>query len=210
MFILDDCILEGRRGAHKFIMYICVSTLRLSVCIPSTNLRVFIDFSVKTVSKRIDEAIDNLADFLNTSVFAANGPHSHLRQFLCAPGHTGSLLARYLPDSYNGRAIPTTITEAKAYPLARAPDELVLALGCLRTFDASMNNVIPTQPPQCNFSPAPGCPLMKGTARLDIYGPMGFELIYCIASALGGEFLPICSVSSPEQVQEAMAITLTR
>ena len=176
----------------------------------SENLRVFIDFTVRTVAKRIEEAAETLADFLNTFVFGFNGPDPFLAKVLCAAGQTGSLLAPHIPAGYSGRIIPKTLKEAKKFPLNKAEPQLLLALGFLRRYDASRNNTIPSQSPQCNFSAPPGTQIMRGVQRLDKYGELFFEIAYCIASGLGGEFLKVCAVSTPAQVGELLGMSVYR
>jgi hypothetical protein len=106
---------------------------------------VFIDFSVKTLVKRVEEAVQGLADFLNTSVFNTSGPDQHLKAFLCAADDQRPLLSDFLPKDFSGRVIPKSLKEAKMFPLgSNEYPELTLALGCLRSFDYSMNNALPT------------------------------------------------------------------
>ncbi len=80
-------------------------------------------------------------------------------------------------------------------------------------FDFSQNNSVPNQPPQCTFSPAGGDLLIRvitGALQLDRYGPLGFEIMYCVAAALGGEFENVCKVRTPEQVDKILETYVTR
>jgi hypothetical protein len=175
------------------------------------NLRIFIDHTVKTVTNRVDEAVSALANFLNTMVFAPQGPHKALKQFLVPETHTGSALKAFLPDGYEGRVFPSSTKEAKHLPLGTdTPPNLLLGVGSLRMFDFSQNNSVPSQPPQCTFSPAGGDLLITGALSLDRYGPLGFEIMYCVAAALGGEFEKICKVKTPEQVDKILDAYVTR
>ena len=181
--------------------------------ISSENLRILVDFTVKAAIKRLDEATEALADFLNSYVLGSNGPDKRLAMYLCAPGHTGSLVANHIPREHAGHAgriIPKNLNEAKQLPLFNAHTDLVLAFGCLRSFDYSANNTISSQPPQSNFSVPRGTVIMKGTKRLDKYGPLFYELLYCTASAIGGAFLKICAVSSAAQVEDVLGMYVSR
>jgi hypothetical protein len=180
------------------------------LCISSENLRIFIDFTVRTVAKRIDEATETLAEFLNTSVFGLHGPDPNISQYLYVPGQTGSVIAAHIPAGYIGRVIPKNLKEAKNFPLVKADPVFLLVLGCLRSFDSSVNNAIPSQHPQCNFTIPVGSQVVKGLQKLDMYGPMFFEIMYSIASGLGGEFLKVCSVSRPEHVPELLKMNVSR
>ena len=91
------------------------------------------------------------------------------------------------------------------------PTNLVLALGCLRLFDFSSNSAVPTQTQQCTFAPAAiGESLIKGAKSLDRYGPLGFEIMYTVAAGLGGEFLKVCKVKKPDQVDAVLNETVIR
>ena len=95
------------------------------------NLRVFIDFTGRTVTKCIDEAVETLADFLNPYVFDFNGPDPGLVGMLLVRGQTGSLLTTHIPAGYSGNIIPKCLKEAKQFPLISADPILLLALGCI-------------------------------------------------------------------------------
>ncbi len=62
------------------------------------------------------------------------------------------LTFQVLPDGFSGRIIPKSFKEAKRFPLGKNqyPD-LTLAMDCLQSIDYSMNNAIPTHPPQCSL-----------------------------------------------------------
>ena len=65
-------------------------------------------------------------------------------------------------------------------------------MGCLRMFDCTRNNSVPTALPQCTFAPATvGGLLIVGAKHLDKYGPLHFEIMYTIAAELGGEILKV-------------------
>jgi len=166
------------------------------------------------VTNRLDDAVLALANFLNTMVFAPQGPHKALKQFLVPEAHTGCVLKAFLPDGYQGRVFPSSsreLREAKHLPLATdTPHNLLLGVGSLRMFDFSQNNSVPSQPQQCTFSPAGGDLLITGALRLDRYGPLGFEIMYCVAAALGGEFEKVCKVKTPEQVNKILEAYVTR
>jgi hypothetical protein len=137
------------------------------------------------VTNRHDDAVLAVANFLNTMVFAPQGPHKALKQFLVPEAHTGCVLKAFLPDGYQGRVFSSSSREAKHLPLATVTPHNLL-LGSLRMFDFSQNNSVPSQPPQCTFPPAGGDLLITGALQLDWYGPLGFEIMYCVAAALGG------------------------
>ena len=165
------------------------------------------------MTNRLDDAVLALANFLNTMVFAPQGPHKALKPFLVPESHTGCVLKAFLPDGYQGRVFPSSSREAKHLPLATdTPHNLLLGLGSLRMFDfqVSQNNSSPGQSPQCTFSPAGGDLLITGALQLDRYGPFGFEIMYCVAAALGGEFENICKVRTPEQVDKILETYVTR
>ncbi len=174
---------------------------------------MFIDFSVKTLVKRVEEAVQGLADFLNTSVFNTSGLDQHLKAFLCAADDQRPLLSDFLPNCFSGRVIPKSLKEAKMFPLgSNKYPELTLALGCLRSFDCSMNNAPPTHTLQCAFHPISGSqgPIIQGLNKLDKYGQLGFKIFYCVASSIGGEFLDVCNCTDPNDVASVMEITLSR
>jgi hypothetical protein len=132
------------------------------------------------------------------------GSHGPLRcqQYPCLP-----------PHGFSGRIIPKSLNEAKMFPLGKNefPD-LTLAMGCLRCFDLSMNSIVPTHVPQCNFQPSAGPrgQIIRGLDRLDKYGPMAFDFLYCVASGLAGEFLAVCNCNSAAEVEGVMKLTVTR
>ena len=91
------------------------------------------------------------------------------------------------------------------------PTNLVLTLGCLRMFDYSSNAFVPTHYPQCTFAPAAiGASLIKGAKQLDKYGPLHFEIMYAVAAGLGGDFLKVCKVKTPAQVDQVLLETVVR
>ena len=73
--------------------------------------------------------------------------------------------------------------------------------------DFSVNGAL-DQTPQCTNSPQPKQLLINGSMQLDRYGPLGFEIMYCIAAALGGEFEQICKVVTAQQVDEVMNVRI--
>ena len=60
----------------RFLCLFCEHTDHLIACPAriSVFLLTSVKFSVEAVLKRVDEAVETLADFLNTSVFSVNGP----------------------------------------------------------------------------------------------------------------------------------------
>ncbi len=102
------------------------------------------------------------------------------------------------------RLQPRTNQEAKTVPLYNdTPANLLLGLGCLRFFDFDANSTL-EETPHCTFSPQPNQLLINGSLQLDPYGPRGIEIMYCIATALGGEFEQISNVVTADQVDEVM------
>ena len=83
----------------------------------SHNLRVFVDHAIKTVQNRFDQCLETLIDFLNSSLFGANGPHPDLKQYLCPPAHEGNVLKAFLPPGYQGRVFPRSMKDAKNMPI---------------------------------------------------------------------------------------------
>ena len=166
--------------------------------------------SVKSVLNRIEECAGVLAEFLNTMIFGANGPNRALKPFLVPETHTGNVLKAFLPNGYQGRVFPSSAKAAKTFPLStNPPSNLLFSLGCLRIFDFSVNGAM-DQTPQCTFSPQPKQLLINGSLQLDRDGPLGFEIMYCIAAALGGEFEKISKVATADQVDKVMNARVTR
>ena len=162
----------------------------------------------------MDQCVEVLVEFLNSSLFGANGPRAELKQFLCDPAHEGNVLKAFLPPGYSGRVFPRSMKEAKNMPIQSSPTtptNLVLTLGCLRMFDYSSNASVPTQLPQCTFAPREiGASLIRGAKQLDKYGPLHFEIMYAVAAGLGGDFLKVCKVKTPAQVDEVLLETVVR
>ena len=75
--------------------------------------------------------------------------------------------------------------------------------------DFSVNGAL-DQTPQCTNSPQPKQLLINGSLQLDRYGPIGIEIMYTIAGALGGEFEMIRNVVKDDQVDTAMDARVTR
>ena len=50
----------------------------------------------------------------------------------------------------------------------------------------------------------------KSSAAVHKYGPMAFEILYCVASGLAGEFLAVCNCNSVAEVEGVMKLTVTR
>jgi len=174
----------------------------------SVDLRIFIDHAVKTVLKRIESAQTALAEFLNSCVFGNVGPIPPLRKTLGSASDTNlSILAGRLPAGYSGPAFPKKESEANILHLSLEADpHLVLGLGLFRRFDAERNNPVPNQNPQCSWVSRP---VFKGLNRFDVYGPLGFEALYAVASGLGGLFeQTVCCVLSPGHVLHAFKTKL--
>jgi hypothetical protein len=185
---------------HCFKLYI------YSVCIYSLALRIFIDHIVKTLLKRIDSASLAIADFMNAELFGPNGPVNALCDVM---GTTRGkcVLRRILPKHHTGPVVPRKESEhSKLYLPKHADDHLVLAFGFLRRFDATQNGVTPNDAPQCSFSNSQP---IRGMNKLDQYGPLSFEFLYCVASGLGGMFQStICGVDSVSSVARALSVQL--
>ena len=70
---------------------------------------------------------------------------------------------------------------------------------------------VPTQLPQCTFAPREiGASLIRGAKQLDKYGPLHFEIMYAVAAGLGGDFLKVCKVKTPAQVDQVLLETVVR
>jgi hypothetical protein len=85
-----------------------------------------------------------------------------------------------------------------------------MAIGFLRAFDFSQNNVIPSEQPQCTFSPDAGTPYIKGAKYLERYGPLFFEVAYAVAAGLGGDFHEVCKVRTTGDVLRLLDTTIVR
>ena len=111
-----------------------------------------------------------------------------------------------------------SIKEAKNMPIQSSPatpnnlvPRLVLVSLRMFKFDYASNNSVPTALPQCTFAPAiVGESLIVGAKHLDKYGPLHFEIMYTIAVGLGGEFLKVCKVKTPAQVNDMLEETVFR
>ena len=162
------------------------------------------------MSNRFEGCAKFLADFLNTNLFGPSGPHQGLKLFLVPEHHTGNVLKDFLTEGYKGRVCPISAKEANTLPLSQdTPPNLLLGMGCLRMFDMDSNGE-DGHSPQCTFSPQPKQLLINGSLQLDRYGPIGFEIMYTIAGALGGEFEMIRNVVKDAQVDTAMDARITR
>lgn len=177
----------------------------MSLC--SLDLRIFIDHVVKTLQKRLDGAAVSLADMLNTHCFGHNGPTEALCATLGVVKGT-NVLSRFMPGSYNGPPIPRKEAECHSSPVStEAQPHLVMALGLLRRFDAERNSAVPNQSPQCSFD---NNPIMRGINKLDQYGPLAFEVLYAVATGLGGLFQSnVCGATDPHGVAIAMGTKIT-
>ena len=162
------------------------------------------------MGNRIEESAKYLADFLNTHLFGPSGPHQALKPFLVPRDHIGNILKHFLPEGYQGRVCPISAKEANTLPLSQdTPANLLLGIGCLRMFDMDANGE-GGHTPQCTLSPPRGQLLINGSLQLDRYGPIGIEIMYTIAGALGGEFEMIRNVVKEDQVDTAMDARVTR
>ncbi len=95
--------------------------------------------------------------------------------------------------------IPRKEAESAVLLLSTDADaHLLLTLGFFRQFDSEQNNAEPNQSPQSSFKNKPH---IKGMNKLEMYGSMGFEILYCVASGLGVLFQDhLCGVPTPAAV----------
>ena len=178
----------------------------------SDDLKLFIVALNNSLKKRVDLASKATADLLNNSVFCVGGPVKRLAACL---GNTGEragecLLQDLLPDGWTQSIFPISDTEATARPLlkGRYNEELHLAIGLLRMFNAEANSPVQGNPPQCDFR---NTPYIEAGGVLDEYGPMFFVIAESIlpklSPMLGDMF---CNANTPDQVAKAMQATFTR
>ena len=178
----------------------------------SEDLKLLIIALNNSLKKRVDLASKATADFLNNSVFSVSGPVKRLAACL---GNTGDragecVLQDLLPDDWTQSIFPISDTEATARPLVKGKynQELHLAIGLLRMFDAEANSPVPGTPPQCDFR---NTPYMEAGGVLNPYGPMFFpiaeNILPKLSPMLGDMF---CNANTPEQVAKAMQATFTR
>ena len=178
----------------------------------SEDLKLLITALNNSLKKRVDLASRATADFLNNSVFSVSGPVKRLAACL---GNTGDragecVLQNILPDDWTLSIFPTSDTEATARPLVKGKynQELHLAIGLLRMFDAEANSPVPGTPPQCDFR---NTPYMEAGGVLNPYGPLFFpiaeNILPKLSPILGDLF---CKANTPEQVAKAMQATFTR
>ena len=52
--------------------------------------------------------------------------------------------------------------------------------------------------------------MIRGARQLDKYGPLHFEIMYAVAAGLGGDFLKVCKVKTPAQVDQVLLETVVR
>ena len=137
-----------------------------------------------------------------------------LAGFLGATGeHAGEcLLGNFIPEGYTGSIFPTNDAESASKPLVKGkydPD-IHLAIGLLRIFNAKQNSTEAGGEPYCDFH-SETSEYIKGSASLDVYGPLFFVLwkhILPKLSPLIGKL--ICSAQTPEEVERATATSFTR
>ena len=125
----------------------------------SEDLKLLIIALNNSLKKRVDLASKATAELLNNSVFCVSGPVKRLAACL---GNTGEragecVLQNLLPDGWTQSIFPISDTEATARPLVKGKynQELHLAIGLLRMFDAEANSPVPGTPPQCDFRNSP-------------------------------------------------------
>ena len=176
------------------------------------DLRLCIVAINNTLKKRMEIASRAAANFLNSSVFGLPGPEKSLARTLGAIGdHAGEcLLKEILRTDSKGKLpiFPFSDSEASARPLVKNPynPDLHLAIGMLRIFDAERNSLDGES--QCNFHAAP---YIQGTAQLDVYVPMFFEIAHAVMEALSPlQGAMFCKAKSPEQVAKVMQSTFSR
>ena len=105
---------------------------------------------------------------------------------------------------------PFSDSEATALPLLKGGynQELHLAIGLLRMFDAEANSLVQGNPPQCDFR---NSPYIEAGGKLNEYGPLYFviteQILPKLSPKLGDMF---CNANTPEQVAKAMQATFTR
>ena len=86
--------------------------------------------------------------------------------------------------------------------------ELHLAIGLLRMFDAEANSPVPGTPPQCDFR---NTPYMEAGGVLNPYGPLFFSIAENILSKLSPILADMfCNAADPVQVAKAMNAKFTR
>ena len=151
------------------------------------------------------------ADLLNNSVFCVSGPVKRLAACL---GNTGEragecVLQDIIPDGWTQSIFPISDSEATALPLLKGGynQELHLAIGLLRMFDAEANSPVQGNPPQCDFR---NSPYIEAGGKLNEYGPLFFviteQILPKLSPKLGDMF---CNANTPEQVAKAMQATFT-
>ena len=158
----------------------------------SNNLTIYIDAAVKTVLKRLDFSSETLG---------AVGVHSN-----------SCLLKELLPKGYKEAVFPLRDEEVPTLPLVKGKynAQLHRAIGLLRQFDCVKNNPVPSEPPQCSFYSREGL-FIQGEAILPPYGPIFFEILYCVAKALGGLYARhIATVKSANEVEPAIRFEVNR
>ena len=178
----------------------------------SEDLKLLIIALNNSLKKRVDLASKATADLLNNSVFCVGGPVKRLAACL---GNTGEragecVLQNLLPEGFTQSVFPISDTEATARPLLKGSynQELHLAIGLLRMFDAEANSPVPGNPPQCDFR---NTPYIEAGGVLSEYGPIFFviaaHILPKLSPMLGDMF---CNANTPEKVARAMQATFTR
>ena len=166
------------------------------------------------MKKRIELASKATADFLNNSVFNISGPVKSLAGYLGATGeYTGDcLLQNFIPEGYTQSIFPVNDAEFASKPLVKSKynPELHLAIGMLRSFDASRNSTDVGGEPYCDFH-SETSEHMRGAASLDVYGPLFFvmakQILPKLSPLIGDLF---CNAQTPEDIEKAMATSFTR
>jgi hypothetical protein len=163
--------------------------------------------------KRIEIASRATAHLCNNVFFAGGGPHKKYAKTLGATGDfsgTG-LLDQFTPTDYTKPLFPTKDEEAnfKALAKMRGNDELNLAIGLLRMFDAERNSAHVGGEPRCNFHNTNNDFVVGGSA-LDHYGPLWFPIYNTVLLALSSIYKAQLSWTSPSGVQSAMSYTIKR
>ena len=120
------------------------------------------------------------------------------------------MLQDIILDGWTQSIFPISDSEATARPLLKGGynQELHLAIGLLRMFDAEANSPVPGNPPQCDFRKTP---YIEANGVLSEYGPIFFviaaHILPKLSPMLGDMF---CNANTPEQVAKAMQATFTR
>ena len=113
----------------------------------SEDLKLLITALNNSLKKRVDLASKATAELLNNSIFCVGGPVKRLAACL---GNTGEragecVLQNLLPEGFTQSVFPISDNESTARPLLKGSynQELHLAIGLLRMFDAEANSPVP-------------------------------------------------------------------